>query len=436
MGAATSAATSSSAALAPPVAGTAGEPVGRVFVKLVGGSSSSGGSTFEAVPVFAGDTVGDLILRASVKLKWSVGGSRADLYLVKAGGGEEPSSDEAAKAVVAEKRLHVGWRLSSERARIASGAWVVVACPLDPSAAAPAGGSGGGGGSAAGTDADVLTEDRCRTIVREELRAARRRDVEVSIAKAILEDMNGLFDHAGCYGATIQCAGAVPQGFLPELRPFDWSRGEGPSTADACALLAQHLAAAGVPVALSLNVQLGRFEFSGGTDAVIIPSTQYELFPMQQARLVVDFKVPAEIGFEDVKGQAMAELLTANSLSPHHDVMVVFTDLSTCGHALRAEGGLVLVWEGMDVRQTVLVMARFLTGMCAPVGVPSIADDRVPGDPESKKRRKVFHDKVRDLKPTCDALMEQLSAFPSDSIEDYLDRRDIIFSALGLTESE
>ena len=328
MGAATSAATSSSAALAPPVAGTAGEPVGRVFVKLVGGSSSSGGSTFEAVPVFAGDTVGDLILRASVKLKWSVGGSRADLYLVKAGGGEEPSSDEAAKAVVAEKRLHVGWRLSSERARIASGAWVVVACPLDPSAAAPAGGSGGGGGSAAGTDADVLTEDRCRTIVREELRAARRRDVEVSIAKAILEDMNGLFDHAGCYGATIQCAGAVPQGFLPELRPFDWSRGEGPSTADACALLAQHLAAAGVPVALSkpgfklvdvhersdlLNVQLGRFEFSGGTDAVIIPSTQYELFPMQQARLVVDFKVPAEIGFEDVKGQAMAELLTANS---------------------------------------------------------------------------------------------------------------------------
>lgn len=67
-----------------------------------------------------------------------------------------------------------------------------------------------------------------------------------------------------------------------------------------------------------------------------------------------------EIDFDKVLGQAEAELLTANSLS-HHDVMVVFTDLNMRGHALRAEGGQLLVWRDMDLRQTLFVMASFLT---------------------------------------------------------------------------
>jgi hypothetical protein len=182
-----------------------------------------------------------------------------------------------------------------------------------------------------------------------------------------------------------------------------------------------------------LSTQLGRIKLKGGTDAIVIPSTQDENFAVQQARLVVDFKISTEIDFDKVLGQAEAELLTANSLS-HHDVMVVFTDLNTRGHALRAEGGQLLVWRDMDFRQTLFVMASFLTGMCAPVGVPSLSDDRVPGDSESKRRRMSFCDKVHGLQPSPEALMEQLAAFPGDGFEDFFARRDILMSAMGCAE--
>ena len=155
---------------------------------------------------------------------------------------------------------------------------------------------------------------------------------------------------------------------------------------------------------------------------------------MQQARIVVDFKICAEIGFDKVLGQAEGKLLTANSVS-HHDVMVVFTDLNTCGHALRAEGGQLLVWRDMDTRQTVFDMSSFLTSMCAPVGVPGVGDGRVPGDLASKQRRMSFSDKVHSLQPSPEALMEQLAAFPGDSVEAYLARRDIMMSALGYADA-
>jgi len=154
---------------------------------------------------------------------------------------------------------------------------------------------------------------------------------------------------------------------------------------------------------------------------------------VQQARVVVDFKICTEIGFDKIVGQAKAELLTANSLS-HHDVMVVFTDLSVRGHALRAEGGQLLVWRDMDVRQTLFVMASFLTNMCAPVGVPGLGDDRVPGNVESKQRRMSFLDKAHGLQPSPEALMEQLAAFPGDGLEDFFARRDILMSAMGCAE--
>lgn len=80
--------------------------------------------------------------------------------------------------------------------------------------------------------------------------------------------------------------------------------------------------------------------------------------------------------------------------------MVVWTDLSARGLALRAEGGQLLVWRSMDLRQTLFVAASFLTHTCAPVGVPGVGDARVPGDAASKLRRVTFCDKVRGLLPT------------------------------------
>ena len=289
----------------------------------------------------------------------------------------------------------------------------------------------------------MLTEDRLRAVVREEVLAGREHE-ELSISKATPAKMDTLLNLAGVFETIRQGAMAVPEGFPLFPGPFDWSRGEGPSTADACARLTHYLAAAGVAMAPStpgfklvdvhkrslLSTQLGRIKLKGGTDAIVIPSTQDENFAVQQARLVVDFKISTEIDFDKVLGQAEAELLTANSLS-HHDVMVVFTDLNTRGHALRAEGGQLLVWRDMDFRQTLFVMASFLTGMCAPVGVPSLSDDRVPGDPESKRRRISFCDKVHSLQPSPEALMEQLAAFPGDGFEDFFARRDILMSAMG-----
>ena len=292
----------------------------------------------------------------------------------------------------------------------------------------------------------MLTEDLLRAVVREEFRAGRGAE-ELSISKATPAKMDTLLGLAGVYETIREAPVAVPDGFPPFARPFDWSRGEGPSTADACVRMAQHLAAAGVAMAPStpgfklvdvhkrslLSTQLGRIKLNGGTDAIVIPSTQDEAFAAQQARLVVDFKISSEIDFDKVLGQAEAELLAASSLS-HHDVMVVITDLSARGHALRAEGGRLLVWRDMDLRQTLFVMASFLTRMCAPVGVPGVGDARVPGDAASKLRRMSFCDKVRGLLPSPEALVEQLAAFPGDSVEEFFARRDILMSAMPSAE--
>ena len=74
---------------------------------------------------------------------------------------------------------------------------------------------------------------------------------------------------------------------------------------------------------------------------------------------------------------------------------------------------------------------------CAQHFLPALCHartDRVPGDAASKLRRVTFCDKVRGLLPSPDALMEQLAAFPGDSVEDFVARRDILMSAMSAAE--
>lgn len=66
--------------------------------------------------------------------------------------------------------------------------------------------------------------------------------------------------------------------------------------------------------------------------------------------------------------------------------------------------------------------------------MPGLGDDRVPGDPESKRRRMSFCDKVHGLQPSPEALMEQLAAFPGDGFEDFFARSDILMIAMGCAE--
>jgi len=297
-----------------------------------------------------------------------------------------------------------------------------------------AGAVGGGG--------DSMHEDRFRAIVREELRAPLE---EISISKATRVEMNRLLTDAGICATTEASVTGIPGDFLPlrNLQRFDWSRGENPSTPDACARLAEYLSAAGVPMApvspgfkiadvrtrAMLTTQLGRIKLKGGADAFIIPSTQSADFAFQQARIVVDFKVDAS-DFLALVGQAEAELLAASSLS-HHDVMVVFTDLIDRGHVLRAEGDQLIVWKDLDIRETIYVMMTFLKSDCAVVSVADLDDARVPGAPLAKKRRKSFVDAVHAMLPSSEALMDQLAAFQGGDGNGYLEGRDLVLSSLG-----
>ena len=291
-------------------------------------------------------------------------------------------------------------------------------------------------GAGAGLLADI------RTIVREEVRAPLQ---DIAISEATAWSMGKLLEGTGVYATQSQPPPAVEPGFLPEFKPFDWSSGETACTADACVRLSQYLASAGVamttPVTPGFKVadvhtfndqltsQLGRVRLNGTTDAIIIPSTQMVEFAVQQARIVVDFKTDAS-EFGAVIGQAQAELLAATSLS-RHDVMVVFTDLNARGHIFRAEAKTLLVWKDLDIPQTILVMAQFLTTSCASVGVVDLDDERVPGSPESKRRRKVFVDAVHAMCPTNQTLLDQLEAYQGGGLGDFLEGRDLVLSSFG-----
>ena len=297
------------------------------------------------------------------------------------------------------------------------------------------GGSSGGGISAA---AAALIEDRLRVVVREELRA---RVEEVSISKASFERMSRLLQQAA--GVVESVGGDMPQvpdTFLPGLVPtFDWTGGEDAQTPAACVALSQYLSTAGVPMAPSgfklldvhrydtLSTQICNVKLKGRTDAVIVPSTQIALEPMQQARVIVDFKTPDRSALRVVYGQAKAELLASTSLS-HHDVLVVFTDLGAHNHILRGYGNKLLVWEDLHLRTMIFIVSEFLRTECALVGVTGIDDPRVPGPPERKVRRTEFTKSVHDARPSTDALLDQLAAFNGGTLEDFLGARELVYS--------
>ena len=390
----------------------------KVFIKR----SSDPTCVFAEVDIFEGDNIARLAERAAVKFHWQCSVDKIKLYLVSKDRarfvefGDEPEG-------IQDDALFSGDKLDAVGITDGSFLLAKIACSTI-------------------VDARRITEE-LRVIAREEVRSGRIEE-ELSISKATPAKMTNILSLAGVFETILQPRVLLPANF-PSFRfpSFDWSRGEANSTVNACERMEQYLISCGVSMSKDgpgfklvdvhkrslLNVQLGNIKLKGGTDAIIIPSTQDEKFAVQQARLVVDFKIPTEIEFEKILGQAQAELLSSNSLS-HHDVMVVFTDLNTRGHAFRAEAGQLLVWRDMDVQQTVYVMATFLTTMCSPVGVPNLADDRVPGDPETKKRRMSFCEKIRGLQPSPDALLEQLDAFREDNLNDFIARRDIILSSL------
>jgi hypothetical protein len=85
----------------------------------------------------AGDDISDLVERACAKFShWGVNAGQISLYLVAAGGDEEPAEEEISAVLSSGGRLGVGWSLS--RAGISSGAWLVARASSSPASSSPA----------------------------------------------------------------------------------------------------------------------------------------------------------------------------------------------------------------------------------------------------------------------------------------------------------
>ena len=299
----------------------------------------------------------------------------------------------------------------------------------------PGGAAGGVGGER------PLTEQRLRDILRENLTVE-----NLSISKASASEMTLFLDSAGVSEAETQPAIVLPAGFLPSFAPFRWLGGEDACSVAATLKLSSYLSEAGANIKSAghgfkvvdvhrrylLTTQLGQLRLKGGTDAIIIPAGQDPDFATQQARVVIDFKA-VKCTFSDIMGQAQAELIAVSSLS-HHDVLVVFTDLASFGHALRSEGSKLLVWKDLSPQEVIWLVSDFLTNYCAPVCVAGIDDAHVPGDTASKKRRIFLSEKTHSLLPRSSLLMDQLEAFNTGHWEDYLEGRDLVLSAFESQE--
>ena len=280
-----------------------------------------------------------------------------------------------------------------------------------------------------------IIEEKLRKVLREE------RDAEMlSISKLTAEKASFLVVCVGIVGTETQPAPDVPPTFCPVIEPFSWAGGEDARNAAAVEVFKHYLEAANVSIASSgigfkvvdvrrrniLNTQIGRIKLKGRSDAIVIPSAQDLDGLSQQARVVVDFKV-SMCSFEAISAQAKGELVAASSLS-FHDVMVVFTDLNSFGHILRADGEKLLVWRDLSVRQMLLEVATFLRDECAPVITGGANDARVPGEPDAKRRRFAFVERAHELVPKPTELLEQLEAFNTGHWEDYLEGRELFFS--------
>ena len=85
----------------------------------------AGAGSFAKMEIRAGDDISDLAERACVKFShWGVNAGQISLYLVAAGGDEEPAEKAISAVLSSGGRLGVGWSLT--RAGISSGAWLVV----------------------------------------------------------------------------------------------------------------------------------------------------------------------------------------------------------------------------------------------------------------------------------------------------------------------
>lgn len=265
---------------------------------------------------------------------------------------------------------------------------------------------------------------------------------ELSNSKATPHRMASLMESAGVVGTSEQQAPVVPSSFRPSIVPFDWTGGEDARSGPAAAEVSRYLSQAGIPIAATgagfkvvdvrrrniLNSQLGRVLLKGRPDAVVIPAEQHPAMASQQARVIIDFKTRT-CSFEQIMAQAQGELLAASSLS-HHDVIVVFTDLNTFGHVLRAEDDKVLTWSNLSVVQTLFMIVNFIRNECAPVIVAGVDDARVPGEADAKRRRFSLVQRAHALVPRPTELMEQLEVFNTGHWEDYLEGRELLFSAI------
>ena len=113
--------------------------------------------SFAEVDIEEGDTISRLVERACAKFShWGVNAGQLSLFLVSAGGDEEPTEEATSAMLSSGARLGVGWSLS--RAGISPGAWLVarnttsgggsLVARVPPSFS---GGSGGGGGGGSGS---------------------------------------------------------------------------------------------------------------------------------------------------------------------------------------------------------------------------------------------------------------------------------------------
>ena len=94
-----------------------------------------GAGSFVEVSIVEGDTISRLAKRACTEFPHWGTADLLSLYLVAAGGDEEPT-EEAIDAVLSSGgRLGVGWSLS--RAEVSSGAWLVARKIVDGGASCP-----------------------------------------------------------------------------------------------------------------------------------------------------------------------------------------------------------------------------------------------------------------------------------------------------------
>ena len=84
----------------------------------------AGAGSFAKMEIRAGDDIADLVERACAKFpSWKADSAQLSLYLVAAGGDEEPAEGVLSAVLSGGGRLGVGWSLTG--AGISSGAWLV-----------------------------------------------------------------------------------------------------------------------------------------------------------------------------------------------------------------------------------------------------------------------------------------------------------------------